>query len=93
MPYNLELPAGLKDHGWKVKIREKERTEPPHVSVIKKQETWRWDLRKQTFLDKKPPAKLVPKELIEHLQAKLETLSAKWDSMYPHNPVNSAGEK
>mgnify|MGYP001582378092 CR=1 FL=1 len=93
MPYNLNLPDGLKKAGWKVKIREKERTEPPHISVMKKQETWRWGLREQAFLDKKPPARAVPKEMIEHLQANLEKLIAVWDSKYPHNPVNSEGEK
>jgi len=93
MPYNLDLSDELKNSGWKVKIREKERAEPPHVSVMKKQETWRWGLREQAFLDKKPPAWLVPKELIEHLQANLEKLIAEWDSKYPHNPVNSEGEK
>ncbi|MBI2606521.1 MAG: hypothetical protein HYW49_10630 [Deltaproteobacteria bacterium] len=93
MPYSLDLSDGLKKAGWKVKIREKERAEPPHVSVMKKQETWRWGLREQAFLDKKPPVRTVPKELVEHLQTHLETLIAEWDSKYPHNPVNSEGEK
>lgn len=93
MPYNLELPAALKGQGWKVKIREKERVEPPHVSVMKGQDTWRWGLREQAFLDKKPPTRVVPKELVEHLKASLEALIAQWDTKYPHNPVNSEADE
>ena len=93
MPYNLPLPEGLQARGWKVKIREKERAEPPHVSVLLKRETWRWGLRERRFLDTKPPGRWVPLELIEVLQANIETLITEWDRMYPHNPVNSESEK
>ena len=36
MPFELPLPKKLKAEGWKVKIREKERVEPPHVTVMHK---------------------------------------------------------
>ena len=86
MTYSLDnLPQHLKDQGWKVKIRDKERAEPPHVSIIKKKETWRWSLRDQSFLDKKPPPKKIPAELTEHLRSNLEILTKIWDQMYPHN--------
>lgn len=91
MAYTLEtLPQTLKHQGWKVKIRDKERAEPPHVSILKKKQTWRWGLREQAFLNRKPPPRKVPDELVEHLKTNLETLITKWDGMYPHNPVSSA---
>jgi len=93
MPYELALPGVYKGQGWKVKIRKKERVEPPHVSVIKKLQTWRWGLREQAFLDEEPPGKLVPMELIKHLQENLEILITEWDQKYPYNPVNSKGKR
>ena len=36
MPFNLELPEALKQAGWKVKIHDSERLEPPHVTVYRK---------------------------------------------------------
>jgi hypothetical protein len=68
MPCNLDLPEEFKTQGWKIKIREKERTEPPHVSVMMKEKTWRRGLREKLFLDKKPPARLVPAALKDFLQ-------------------------
>ena len=47
MPYELPLPKKLRAEGWKVKIREKERVEPPHVTVMHKAEEWRLGLRGQ----------------------------------------------
>lgn len=93
MPFHFVLPQELSAQGWKVKIREKERVEPPHVSLMKRQETWRCGLRQQNFLDKRPPPRVVPKELVEFLTKNLEQLILNWDLMYPHNPVNSQDEK
>ena len=92
MSYYLPLPESLSAQGWKVKIRDKERVEPPHVSLIKKNETWRWGLRTRKFLDKKPPGRLVPKKLITILLENIEILEKNWDQMYPENPVNSGGK-
>src|SRR3954447_14063766 len=36
MPFDLPLTRKLRVQGWKVKIREKERVEPPHVTVMNK---------------------------------------------------------
>ena len=95
MPYHLSLPENLKTQGWKVKIREKERAEPPHVSILLKLKTWRWGLREQAFLDKKPPHRKIPQELLDYLQVNHHTLVSAWNLMYPHNPVNStdSGDK
>lgn len=51
MAYGLDLPKKLKARGWKVKIRDRERLEPPHVTVFHRNEDpWRIDLRSGGFL-------------------------------------------
>ena len=50
MPFDLPLPKKLKAEGWKVKIREKERVEPPHVTVMHKADEWRLGLRDRQLL-------------------------------------------
>jgi hypothetical protein len=93
MAYSLALPSALKAQGWKVKIRDKERTEPPHVSVLKKTSCWRYDLREGRFLDKKPPPSEVVKGIVECIENNIETLIAQWDGMYPDNPVSDNENK
>src|SRR4051812_21358390 len=41
MPHELDLPKRLKARGWKVKIREKERLEPPHLTILCGKKEWR----------------------------------------------------
>jgi len=41
MPVELSLSKELKTAKWKVKIRDRERLEPPHVSIINGTNTWR----------------------------------------------------
>ena len=93
MPINFDISADLKRSGWKVKIREKETVEPPHVTVIKGLNAWRWDLRKKKFMDKKPPKKLVPKPLVKFLTENHEKIVASWDKKYPLNKVDSGDSK
>src|SRR5205809_818363 len=50
MPHELNLPKRLKAKGWKVKIREKERLEPPHVTILCGKREWRVGLRDKGFL-------------------------------------------
>ena len=86
------LPANLKKAGWTLKIRDRERSEPPHSTVIHKTGRWRWDLREKKFMDKEPPPRDVPKAIKNFLK-KTENHTAMveaWDKMYPHNKV--AGE-
>ena len=64
MPVELALPGHLRRHKWKVKIREKERMEPPHVSIIRGTSTWRINLRTGEFMDKMPDPGEVPEELL-----------------------------
>jgi hypothetical protein len=93
MPITFELLPNLKGSGWKVKIREKETVEPPHVTVINGLNAWRWDLRKKKFMDKKPPKKLVPKAIVKFLKENHDAIVAAWDKKYPLNKVTSGDEK
>src|SRR5206468_12050372 len=93
MPYKLDLPKRLKAKGWKVKIREKERLEPPHVTVMCRKKEWRIGLRDRTFLV--PPGgdwSDLDDELREILDRNWEDLRIGWDSKYPTNPISSREE-
>ncbi len=98
MPAELPLSSQLKNAKWKVKIREKERLEPPHVSIINGINTWRISLRSGDFLDKEPDPDQVPHELLKYIdsgklsnrQTVWEWLCEKWDEKYPKNKVASA---
>ena len=87
MPFELPLPSGLNDGTWKVKISEKETVEPPHVTIIRRTDRWRVNLRTMKFMDKKPPSRDVPQELVEHITAKRDELVKQWNAKYPLNPV------
>jgi hypothetical protein len=51
MPFDLRLARQLAKAGWKVKIRDKERLEEPHLTIIKGTRSWRIGLRSRAFLD------------------------------------------
>lgn len=87
MPYEFKLGESFESQGWKVKIREKERLEPPHVTVIKGTKAWRWNLRDQTFMDRDPPSKEVPEELVERLKTEHSNFVEQWNLKYPKNKV------
>lgn len=89
MAYELELPKKLKGQKWKAKIRDRERVEPPHVTILYKTHTWRIGLRDGAFLDNKPPPGDVPDELVSFVLENRAELIAAWDEMYPENPVES----
>jgi hypothetical protein len=74
VPFELKLPAAVSMGVWKVKIRERERNEPPHVSIIKGTRVWRWGLREQSWLDKEPPGREVPAEVVSFVKASLAEL-------------------
>lgn len=67
MAYEIELPRHLKRQGWKIKIRDRERAEPPHVTIIRRTNSWRWGLREQDFLDTIPEPTDVPHAVVEIL--------------------------
>ena len=89
MAFTLPLPDVWRRNGWKVKIRDDERMEPPHVTILQKTRAWRLALRTGEFLDRMPPVREVPDELTELVWEKREQLRTKWNEMYPENQVFS----
>jgi hypothetical protein len=89
MAFEVLLPGELKAAGWKVKIRDKERVEPPHVTVIRRTRSWRWGLREREFLDSTPPPRDVPEAVLAEIEAGYADLCRQWNAMYPENPVSS----
>jgi hypothetical protein len=89
MAYSLPLTAALKKARWKVKIRDKETREPPHVTIVRGTDAWRIDLRTGEFMDDSPAPTEVATELIELIRGEetWQELCNQWDQMYPDNPV------
>lgn len=90
MTFQLELPEPWASRGWKAKIRDRERLEPPHVSILHRSRTWRFGLRCGQFLDSEPSPGDVPSEVTDAVRLVLPVLRHAWDTMYPRNPVSSA---
>lgn len=91
MPVSFPLPPPHDRRGWKAKIRDRERVEPPHVTVLFKTRAWRLGLRERDYLDARPDPADVPPPVTDHLlsAAVFPTVVAAWDRLYPHNPVAS----
>ncbi len=70
-----------------MKIRDKEIAEPPHVTVLKGSDAWRYDLRARRFMDRHPPPRLVPRSLVREIEERGDEIAEAWDEMYPDNPV------
>lgn len=89
MARSFALPAEQATAGWKAKIRDREVTEPPHVSILWKRKVWRMDLRTKKFMDTSPPARDVPQAVVDALlaPAMFEQMVEAWNEMYPHNQV------
>lgn len=90
MAFSFPLSSRWIAQRWKVKIRDKERLEPPHVSFIRGTRTWRLGLRSGEFLDIEPDPAEVPPGLVEEVKAALTELRSRWDAIYPENPVESS---
>jgi hypothetical protein len=90
MPFELRFAKNLKRQGWKVKIREKERLEPPHVTILRGTSEWRVGLRDGEFLI--PPGGSWA-EIDDEVRAAIEknwtNLQEAWDEKYPTNPISS----
>lgn len=93
MPQQLRLPPYLVIDRWKVKIRDLEGPEPPHVTLIRGATAWRWNLRERRFMDRRPDPRVVPGELVELLRANHQDLVRWWDAAYPWNPVGDGENK
>ncbi len=87
MPVELRLPVGLRQARWKVKIREKESREPPHVSILRRTSKWRINLRTGECMDRRPKPSDLPQDLIDIVKANWHWLCQQWDAKYPDNPV------
>lgn len=92
MTYALKLPDRLRQQGWKVKIRNLERGEVPHVTIFLKTRAWRYGLRDLRFLDNAPNPKAVSDEVTDQVRVQIEVLRREWDVRYPENPIGSIGE-
>lgn len=92
MPHDLNLPAGLKKVGWKVKIRDAERLEEPHVTILWKFKTWRLSLRTGAFLEKGQSWSQIHAGVRQAIEADWKELREKWDALYPHNPISSKND-
>lgn len=84
----LTLPLSARSpSGWKVKIRDRDRLEPPHVTVVSGVRAWRWNLRSRAWMDLEPDPREVPEDICQAILENVETLSREWDRMYLTNPV------
>jgi hypothetical protein len=72
-----------------VKIRERERLEPPHATVMRRTMCWRWDLREGKFMNPGPDPAAIPAEVVSALETHQQELRDAWDEMYPENPIKS----
>lgn len=89
MAHALELSDEWHSQGWKVKIRDDERNETPHATLLRRRQFWRLDLRTGRFMDSAPDPADVPGELVELVWKRRARLRRAWDAMYPENPVFS----
>ena len=88
MPYALPLVQALKQAGWKVKIHDSERLEPPHVTIYRKfDDRWRLSLRDGGFLEKGREWSQIDGRVRQAIEDNWDLLIAQWDAIHPDNPV------
>ena len=92
MAYTLKLPPPLPKEGWKVKIRDRERLEPPHVTIFHKARIWRVSLRDGAFLEKGDAWSQIDRCVREAIEENWKLLAREWNKLYPRNPVESGGD-
>lgn len=88
MAFQLLLPKRYRRQ-WSVKIRDRERVEPPHVTIMRRTQAWRLDLRTGEFMDREPDPDEVPAALLAVIRKRWKFLCATWDEIYLENPVKS----
>ena len=88
MAFQLLLPKRYRRQ-WSVKIRDRERVEPPHVTIMRRTQAWRLDLRTGEFMDREPDPDGVPAALLAVIRKRWKFLCATWDEIYLENPVKS----
>jgi hypothetical protein len=93
VPFSLSLPARCRSEGWRVKIREKERNEPPHVTILRRTYAWRLGLRDAEFLV--PPGGSwsdIDQDVKKAIEENWDVLRTQWDAKYPENPIGGADD-
>jgi hypothetical protein len=85
--YALRLATRLRKEGWKVKIRDKERLEPPHVTILHRGGLWRLGLRDGEFLPPGGSWNDIDEAVKTTIELHWEELCRTWDEMYPTNPI------
>lgn len=88
MAFRRPLPKNLRRQ-WTVKIRDRERVEPPHVTILRRTQAWRLDLRTGELLDREPDPDEVPEALLAAIRKRWAALCEKRGELHPENPVAS----
>jgi hypothetical protein len=92
MPFLLKIADVFSQQGWRVKIRDKEKVEDPHVHILRKTFDYRLNLRTGEFMDREPNPKDVPKQLKKDIWEQRSRLIAEWNKMYPEMGVSLEAE-
>jgi hypothetical protein len=80
MSHCLPLLSGYEHY--KIKIRDKESREEPHVTILYKTEkTWRFGLRSRKFLRGEDPSKLPP-DVKDYVNKNIDILIGWWNQDY-----------
>ena len=87
MPYDLPLTQALRQAGWKVKIHDFERLEPPHITIYYKRRKWRLSLRDSSFLDVGDQSSQIDRRVRTAVNDAWQRLQQEWDRIHPDNPV------
>ena len=85
-PFDLNLPARWKAAKWKVKIRDNEAVEEPHVTILRGPDVWRVSLRDQHFLDG-GSWNDIEDEVRGAILKNWKALQTAWDARFPCNLV------
>lgn len=88
VPSGFRIPDALKTAGWTAKVSGRERTESPHVTLVRHGDRFRWNLRSGELMDGDERA--VPDSLLQLLKRSWRDWRTLWDERYPENPVRAA---
>ena len=93
MPFVLQLIQALIQAGWKVKIDDSERLEPPHVTIYRRGDSWRLGLRDGELLDRGDHRRQIDEGVQQAIEDNWELLIAEWDEIHPNNPVRRGDDE
>lgn len=94
-PWELPKPSGFKSQlQWQIKIYDNEAEfESPHINVLQKlgkksRKTWRVRLDTLEIMDINPPARELPKEILEHLKAEIVEIRKGWNKTHEKRKID-----